>query len=308
MCRQCHASLSAAYVPPGSPLTPIFVPPTGRCYALTCMGLCRLTPQPPVLSIRFLLCCLHLVISGSTVLKSLVESLPDALQRPHVPPQPPHPGPCVPCVAPCSRAPPASLFAPAPNTSCPVYLTGRLEMAGLGHTFMAFNHLLLLAVRQGLTLRARYSTRSKMHPDMRNTTEYFFGDQLFPAVPRPCVTIDVFVATKTLFSEHVHAAIAERKRLCARKRPPGCVILRVGPVTPAKLPIDVALYRRLFQSQALVRQRVLQWLRASATSVRPAAEAPTKVVLLLRPLCVASSPPPLLLCKCAWNPRGCIEG
>ena len=100
---------------------------------------------------------------------------------------------CTKCRPPCWTAPPRSLF--SPNASCALYLSGKLEDAGLGHTFMCFNRLVLLAIQFSLTINENYGTHNR---GLRGVEKYFFGDAL--SAPNTLICHNISVVHAGLFT------------------------------------------------------------------------------------------------------------
>ena len=129
-----------------------------------------------------------------------------------------------------------------PNPRCPEFLSARqlTPYAGLGHTFLAFNHLILIASAHNVTVKARFTSIG--HGQNASLVDsFFFGDYFDAHVPDTaviklveCPTVEDFINT------------------LAKHRAAGCVdgtammYEIISEITTREGTIDTRLYRAAF--------------------------------------------------------------
>ena len=135
-----------------------------------------------------------------------------------------------------------------PDARCPEFLYAQeLDQAGLGHSFMAFNHLVSIASAHNVTVKARFM--SSGHGQNASLVDsFFFGDYFDPTVPVTARTKHINCSTVKDFTDAL-----------ARERATGCVF---GTTTMYKITskvnqrggnIDPRLYRAAFANGAAYR-------------------------------------------------------
>lgn len=132
--------------------------------------------------------------------------------------------------------------------SLQMYLQGENQRAGLGHSFMSFNHLQTLAFDNQLSICAHFGT-SGHGIDYQKSVNYFFGESLMTPFadgtdPSSCVTTS---SSPEALSRDVGRL---REELEKQSRCPKCAIIRMKATTPSEkgMGSNLKYYRTLFES------------------------------------------------------------
>lgn len=165
---------------------------------------------------------------------------------------------------------------PQPPPGLNLYLEGRTENAGLGHSFMALNNLLTMANLHNLSTRLVMRTTNKNHGfDVRNAMRikrYFFDDLLLNPLPNgetswntTCVRMksspvslpDDVERVKTEYTTMMHG---EQKEQHNRSNCTIFVMNDVRPNNAHQMEKNLPFFRHLFQlnDKNITRQSVIQ--------------------------------------------------
>lgn len=153
------------------------------------------------------------------------------------------------------------------NQSCPLYLEASYNFgAGLGHSFMSFNHVVVLAAKLSLTLRSHYQTTGH-GMSLTGTRQFFFGNLFWAAIPPNWVCqVEVVESEKSLVK-----VVQQSRNSCSR----GTSICRIFRLSrapnPSEAGLNVGMYRKLFDSQRPV--RVKHFLLKRLQFLRPRSPA-----------------------------------
>lgn len=131
--------------------------------------------------------------------------------------------------------------------------------AGLGHSFMIFNHFVMLALENNVSIRTTYETGGHGLKS-QNVKKYFFGDQTMTPLPE----------NTTCSRQRTTMQSLPGKVLRARKEQ-SCVVFTIGENSATERGIGVHLpfYRRLFEGNEVARQSTIErkWKQPSRSDV-----------------------------------------
>lgn len=168
----------------------------------------------------------------------------------------------------CHEWPAALLSA---NESCPLYLEALHQVAGMGHSFMSFNHVVVLAAELSLTLRTQFSIEGGGHgADANITRQYFFGESFNAAVsPFRACPVTVVHNEKAL-----REVVQEAKNSCYRGAPV-CKVFRTEELMgPSEAGLNVGMFRKMFELHEPMRLKSRHDVRSKFLSPwRPADSA-----------------------------------
>lgn len=129
-----------------------------------------------------------------------------------------------------------------PDPSCPLFLEGSSQQAGLGHAFLSFAALITLAEQNNLTLRSRWPVGRESHAVNSTLAQlFFFNGYFYPPVTTPN---KILVDVKS--SESLSTAVLKFQKACNSTN---SVIFRLAasPKPRRVAGIDVCGFRHAFE-------------------------------------------------------------